>query len=344
MNDLKTGIVYDDIFLEHNQIGHPENRKRLEAILAELNSSGLMEKIKHLNTRSASVEELKMCHSEEYINYVQNDCLKGGGNLDADTYANQFSFKSAAVAVGSLIDAVNDVINDNLMNAFALLRPPGHHALSNSSMGFCIFGNVAIAAKVALQNSKINRVAIIDIDVHHGNGTQALVEDDPKILYVSTHQSPFYPGTGSIKEIGLGDSEGMLLNIPLPPLVSDDGFKEIYTQVVLPKIERFKPDLLIVSAGYDAHWDDPLANMGLSLYGYFWISQQLNEIASKLCNSKIVFVLEGGYNLKVISAGVANSIRVLLGLKVSDDSLGKSPYTAPDISNIIKKLVTTHQL
>ena len=344
MKSLKTGILYDKIFLKHDQAGHPESRKRLESILAELNSSGLLEKTELLKPRSATLEELKLCHPEEYINNVWSFCTKGGGSLDADTYTNQSSYDASVAAVGSLIDGVNDVINNRVKNVFALLRPPGHHALSNKSMGFCIFGNVAIAAKAALRNSQISRVAIVDIDVHHGNGTQALVGDEPDILYVSTHQFPFYPGTGSMKEIGTGNSEGSLLNVPLPASVNDDGFKEVYNEIIIPKIERYKPELLIISAGYDAHWDDPLANMGLSLSGYSWISQQLYELAVKHCNSKIIFVLEGGYNLGALSIGVANSVRVLLGSKDFDDPLGKSPFTQPDISVLTKELKAIHQL
>ncbi len=344
MSDLKTGIVYEKIFLAHDLPGHPENSKRLQAIITELNESGLWDLTTKLIARSAAIDELKLCHSEKYINHVKKFCEDGGGYLDADTYTSEYSYEAAVIAVGGLIDLVKQVIDGKLKNGFALLRPPGHHALSSRSMGFCLFGNVAIAAKAALQSSKIDKVAIVDIDVHHGNGTQALVEDDPNILYVSTHQFPFYPGTGSIKEIGKGESKGTLINVPLPALVSDDGFKEVYKEIILPKIEKFKPDLLIISAGYDAHWDDPLANMGLNLSGYFWISQQLNDIATKLCRSKIVFALEGGYHLRVLSTGVANSIRVLLGLIDFNDPLGKSPFTEPDISYLIKELKIIHQL
>jgi len=344
MKNLKTGIVYDKIFLAHDLPGHPENSKRLQAIITELNESGLWDLTTKLITRSATTDELRLCHSEEYINHVKNFCENGGGYLDADTYTNEYSYNAALIAVGGLVDLVEQVVDGKLKNGFALLRPPGHHALVNRSMGFCIFGNVAIAAKAALLSSKINKVAIVDIDVHHGNGTQALVENDLNILYASTHQFPFYPGTGSIKEVGKGGSKGTLLNVPLPALVSDDGFKEVYKEIILPKIENFKPDILLISAGYDAHWDDPLANMGLSLSGYFWISQQLKEIAEKLCSSRIVFVLEGGYNLKVLSAGVVNSIRVLSGIEDFNDPLGKSPYSEPNVSNLIKELRTIHKL
>lgn len=341
---MKTGIVYNKIFLEHDQAGHPENSKRLEAIVKELQSSGLWAMTEHLNSSAASIEELKLCHSEEYIKYVERYCMQGGGYLDPDTYANEFSFEATVSAVGSLNNLVEEVIDGKLKNGFALLRPPGHHALSNRSMGFCLFGNVAIAAKWALQKKEINKVAIVDIDVHHGNGTQALTEDDPNILYISTHQYPFYPGTGGLKEIGKGDSEGTILNIPFPPQVSDDGFKRIYDEIVLAKLKKFHPDLLLVSAGYDAHWDDPLANMGLSLAGYSWISNRLIDVAEEFCDSRIIFALEGGYNLKVLSVGVANTIRALLGLKNFEDPLGKSPDNEPDITSLMKELKQIHQL
>jgi acetoin utilization deacetylase AcuC-like enzyme len=341
---MRTGLVYDQIFLAHDQPGHPEGSKRLEAIVTELKSSGLWEKATHLKNRFALVEEINYCHSKEYINYIKTFCEEGGGNLDADTYANKYSYKAAITAAGSLIDLVDTVLTGKLDNGFALLRPPGHHALSNRSMGFCVFGNVAIAAKAALKNSKIKKVAIVDIDVHHGNGTQALVENDSNILYVSTHQYPFYPGTGSITEIGKGDSEGKLLNVPLPPSVGNNGFTRIYNEIIVPKIEKFHPDLLLISAGYDAHWDDPLAEMGLSLSGYTWISKKLIETAKKVCDSKIIFALEGGYNLKVLSMGVANSLRALLGLEDFVDQLGKSSVQEPDISGLINELKKTHQL
>jgi len=344
MKNVKTGLIYDKIFLAHDLPGHPENSKRLRAVVSELKESGLWELTTQSESRNASDSELRLCHSEEYVNYVKKFCEDGGGYLDADTYTNKYSYEAALIAVGSLIDLVRQVVDGKLKNGFALLRPPGHHALSVRSMGFCLFGNIAIAAKAALQHSNINRVTIVDIDVHHGNGTQALVGDDPDILYVSTHQYPFYPGTGNMKEIGKGKSEGSLLNVPLPASVNDDGFKDLYSEIIIPKIERFNPDLLLISAGYDAHWDDPLANMGLSLSGYFWISQQLNELAVRLCNSKIIFALEGGYNLEALSTGVANSVRVLLGSEDFNDPIGKSPYTQPDISGLIKELKAIHQL
>ncbi len=297
---MQTGIVYNSIFLKHDQPGHPETAKRLESIVDILNEKKLFEKIKLINPHSADANEISICHSIEYINYVKEFCEKGGGYLDPDTYANKNSFSAATTAVGSSIDLTLAIIKGEKKNGFALLRPPGHHALTNKSMGFCLFGNIAIAAKIALTQIGIEKVAIVDFDVHHGNGTQELIGDDPNILFISTHQYPYYPGTGSIHETGKGNAEGTILNIPLQAGVGDDGCKLFYEKIVIPSIERFNPDLILVSAGYDAHWEDPLANLNLSLTGYNWISNKLIDTAKKISNDKIVFFLEGGYNLEVL--------------------------------------------
>lgn len=344
MNTSTTGITFDPIFLKHDQPGHPENAKRLESIIFGLQEKRLLEKVKHINSRSAEIDEIAICHKKEYVEYVKEFCEKGGGYFDPDTYSNQHSFTAAATAVGSSIDLTKAVINGELKNGFALLRPPGHHALANRSMGFCLFGNIAIAAKVTLTQSGVSKVAIVDFDVHHGNGTQALIGDDPNILFISSHQYPFYPGTGSSREIGTGAAEGTIVNIPLQAGVGDEGFKIVYEKIVIPSLERFKPDIILVSVGYDAHWDDPLANLNLSLTGYNWISQELIKSAEKICNSKIVFFLEGGYNLQVLSDGVANTIRGLLGIEFFEDPLGKPNDEEPDIERVINELIRIHRL
>jgi len=341
---MNTGIVYDPVFLKHEQPGHPETAKRLESILAGLKEKGLLEKVKQIKSRQAETKEITLCHSNDYVEFVKDFCQKGGGYLDPDTYSNKFSFLAAATSVGSAIDLTKSVIIGNLKNGFALLRPPGHHALSNRSMGFCLFGNIAIATKNALTQSGINKVAVVDFDVHHGNGTQALIGDDPNILFISTHQYPFYPGTGGIREIGEGNAEGTVVNIPLPAKVGDVEFQLIFENVIIPSLEKFSPDLILVSAGYDAHWDDPLADLNLSLAGYDWISRKLNQSAEKICSGKIVFFLEGGYNLQVLSSGVANSIRALLGIEDSEDPLGRISHQEPNIERIIKELISIHKL
>ncbi|HSW55803.1 MAG TPA: histone deacetylase, partial [Ignavibacteriaceae bacterium] len=309
-----------------------------------LKEKRLLEKVNMLKSRTAEFDEIAICHKKEYVEYAKEYCEKGGGYFDPDTYSNINSFLAAATAVGSSVDLTKAVINGELKNGFALLRPPGHHALADRSMGFCLFGNIAIAAKVALTQPGIKRVAIVDFDVHHGNGTQSLVGDDPNILFISSHQYPFYPGTGSIREIGTGAAERTIINIPLQAGVGDNGFKIIYEKVVIPSLEKFKPDIILISAGYDAHWEDPLANLNLSLTGYNWISRELIKSAEKICNSKIVFFLEGGYNLEVLCNGVANTIRGLLGIELFDDPLGKPNEEEPNIERVINELIKIHSL
>ena len=344
MNQLKTGIVFDPVFLKHNQSGHPENAKRLDAILTGLKESELIEKLIQVKSRFAEIEELLFCHAEEYVKHLKKFCEAGGGYLDPDTYANEYSFDAASTVVGSSIDLTKAVINGELNNGFALLRPPGHHALSNRSMGFCLFGNISIAAKAALKQQGIERVAIVDFDVHHGNGTQALVGDDANILFISSHQYPFYPGTGSIREIGKGEAESTVINIPLQAGVGDNGFKKIYEEIVFPALRKFNPNLILVSAGFDAHWDDPLANLNLSLTGYNWISRELIKCANEICSGKIIFFLEGGYNLDVLRYGVTNAISGLIGIDAFDDPLGASKITEPDINKLINELSQIHKL
>ena len=238
MNELLTGIVYNPIFLEHDQPGHPENSKRLVSVMKRLEENKLLQKVKQLESRVAETNEIAICHTQEYVQYVKEFSEKGGGYFDPDTYSNKYSFIAAAIAVGSSIDLTKAVIKGELKNGFALLRPPGHHAISTKSMGFCLFGNIAIAAKVAITKIGISKVAIVDFDVHHGNGTQALVGDDPNILFISSHQYPFYPGTGSIHEIGNGEAEGTIINIPLQQGVGDEGFKTIYENLIIPALRE----------------------------------------------------------------------------------------------------------
>lgn len=341
---MSTGIVFDQIFLKHDQPGHPEHSGRLRAIIDELESSGFWNKFVHLKTRMASKQELRLCHTEEYINNVKTFCENGGGYLDADTYSNKYSYTAAATAVGSSLNLTSSIIKGELKNGFALLRPPGHHALANRAMGFCLFGNIAIAAKNALTKPGVRKVAIVDFDVHHGNGTQALVGEEPNILFISTHQYPFYPGTGRITEIGTGDAEGTIVNIPFQAGVGDEGFKIVYENIVIPAVERFQPDLILVSAGYDAHRDDPLANMNLTLAGFDWITGKLIRTAEKVSSGKIIFFLEGGYNLKALRLGVANTLRSLLGLENYPDISGNNISNEPDVTKPIEELKRIHQL
>jgi len=341
---MATGYVYEDIFLQHTMPGHPENAKRLAAIMDYLTDQQLLPQLSNVPSRMATPDELMYGHHPRYIELVEETCRWGGGMLDADTYTNELSFEAASHAVGGLIDLTTAVVRGELQNGFALVRPPGHHAVPGRAMGFCLFGTVAIAARAARRDLKLERIAIVDFDVHHGNGTQAILNEDPDILFVSSHQYPFYPGTGAIDEIGVGQAERTIVNLPLSVMTGDEGFKKLYGDFVFPVLRRFSPELILISAGFDAHWNDPLANIGLTLKGYHWLVQGLIALAHELCEGRIVFTLEGGYNLDVLAPGVGNVFRALLGQSEPDDPIGVSPWTEPDVSTLLAQLKEVHRI
>ncbi len=342
---MPTGFVFEEIFFKHNLAGHPENANRLVAIFRYLKEHNLLSALTRLPSRPATEEELLRCHHPYYIELVERVSREGGGRLDADTYTNEFSYDAARHAAGGLVELVSAVIDGTLGNAFALVRPPGHHAVPMQAMGFCLFGTVAIAARAAQAEKGLARIAIIDFDVHHGNGTQDILDDDPTILFVSSHQYPFYPGTGGLEEIGVGKGKGTKVNIPLVPHTGDAGFERLYGEVVVPLIRRFQPELILVSAGFDAHWQDPLADIGLSLAGYHKLCHSLIDLAAELCDGRIVFTLEGGYNLDVLAPGVGNTFRALMASKATcDDPIGAHPYAEPDVSGLLGQLKKIHKL
>jgi len=341
---MNTGYVYDPIFLKHTYPGHPEGAQRLKAIHQALEQAGLWSALQQLSSRAATEDELSYIHPLAYQNRVKFLSQRGGGFLDPDTYTTAASYQAAAAAAGSLIDLSMAVVDGRLHNGFALVRPPGHHATIDQGMGFCLFSNVAIAAKAVQQQGGVERVAIIDFDVHHGNGTQDALYEDPDVLFFSTHQYPYYPGTGRADELGWGKARGTTVNFPLPVGVGDEGFKQLYQEILVPILRRFQPQLILVSAGYDAHWDDPLAQLGLTLTGLAWISQTLIALANEICQGKIVFSLEGGYNLEVLGHGVSNSIRALLNQTDFTDPIGQSPWPEPDLTTYLKEMKKLHHL
>ncbi|MBN1219920.1 MAG: histone deacetylase [Anaerolineae bacterium] len=341
---MPTGYVFDEIFTRHNFPGHPENASRLMAVMSYLDENGILSELTLVPSRPATREELESCHRGGYIDFVEEVSRTGGGMLDPDTYTNQFSYEAALCAAGGLIDLTAAVVSGHLDNGFALVRPPGHHATPERAMGFCLFGNVAIAARSACRAMGLKRVAIVDFDVHHGNGTQAILNDDPAVLFISTHQYPFYPGTGDLTETGIDEAKGTKVNIPLRAKTGDEGFKHLFHEVVFPILRRFKPELMLVSIGFDCHWKDPLANIELSLTGYHWLCQSLSDLAAELCKGRIVFTLEGGYDLEVLAPGVGNVFRVLLGDPDFHDDLGESFWAEADVSRLVSDLKRIHDL
>jgi acetoin utilization deacetylase AcuC-like enzyme len=343
---MATGIVYDPIYLEHDLRGHPENQERLKAILRVLRERHMLERLSPVAAEPVSMERLERCHSRSYVEVVERVARSGGGHLDADTYVRSRSYEAALMAAGGVVEAVRAVLDGEVENVFALVRPPGHHAMRSRGMGFCLFNNVAVAARYALAERGLERVLIVDFDVHHGNGTQAEFGGDPAVMYISTHQYPYYPGTGDWNETGEGDGAGSVVNIPLSGGVGDDGFARILAEVVEPAAWRFQPQLLLVSAGYDAHWDDPLAYMQLSIGGYAAIARALKDLAAELCGGRLVFTLEGGYHLEALAYSVLNTFAVLLGDENWQlvDPLGPSPRSERAVDDVIARLRQVHDL
>jgi acetoin utilization deacetylase AcuC-like enzyme len=343
---MATGYVYDPIFLEHNYPGHPEGSQRLTHIWARLEQSDLLPALTPIPARPVDEALLHAVHAPDYVEQVKRVAGRGGGHLDMDTYVARRSYDAALMAAGGLVEAIGAVLDGTVRNAFALIRPPGHHALHDRGMGFCLFNNVAIAARYALDVRGLDRVLIVDFDVHHGNGTQDTFFDTDSVLFFSTHQYPFYPGSGHWKERGVGRGEGYTVNVPLPYGVGDEGFRTVFQQVLYPIARRYQPQIILVSAGFDAHWNDPLAALHLSLAGYNTLCHMLGEMADELCEGRLVYTLEGGYHLDVLAHAAANTFRTLLGRHYDQcsDPFGPSPYDEQPVDDIVAHLRTFHSI
>lgn len=343
---MKTGYAYDPIYLKHDTGQHCESAGRLEAIISYLEQTGLTEQLTLIKPRAASIEELALVHDKQYIDGVRAVVQRGGGWLDPDTVTSPGSYDAAIYAAGGAIRAVESVLTGEVQNAFALVRPPGHHATVDRAMGFCLFNNIAIAARYALTKHGLERVAIIDFDVHHGNGTQEAFYSDPQVLYVSTHEYPFYPGSGSTRETGTGAGKGTTVNIPMPAGCGDSQYLQVFDRIIVPVVRRFSPQLILCSVGYDVHWADTLASMDVSVSGIARMVESIKGLADELCNGRLVLSLEGGYNLGALAASVKATFDVLLGKTNVEDPLGPAPerYSSPDIANLVESVKEIHNL
>ncbi len=287
---------------------HPEHRGRLDAAVAGVDEAGLGEAAVWRIPELASTADISRVHDLVYVEAVEAFCRAGGGQLDPDTSVTPGSWATALRSAGAVLQAIDALRGGECDVAFAAGRPPGHHAVRDRAMGFCIFNNAAVgAARIAAGGE---RVAIVDWDVHHGNGTQDMFYDDPRVLYVSTHQSPLYPGTGLLRETGAGEGEGTNLNLPFPPGTAGDTFRAAFDTVVMPVIERFAPDWLIISAGFDAHRNDPLAELQLTSADY---ADMANRLKSLVPARRVLAVLEGGYDLEALTYGVGSTLSALVG-------------------------------
>jgi acetoin utilization deacetylase AcuC-like enzyme len=306
---MKTGLVTSDTYQNHNTgEGHPEKIDRVTAVIdnfKKLDNKSLLWKKPSKFNRSL----LEITHNSEYINFVEESFPKKGLSfLDGDTIISPGSKEATSDAVGSIITAIDGVQNNEFKNAFCAVRPPGHHAEKNKAMGFCIYNNVAVGANYLVDKYKLNKIAIIDFDVHHGNGTQDIFYDNEKVLYISTHQFPYYPGSGTEQEKGKHNN---IFNIPLPAGTTSEEYLNAY-EFVLKKISEFKPEFILLSAGFDAHKDDPLAQFQLESKDFYKITKRTLELSKLYCNGKVVSILEGGYDLLALQKCTEMHVNALI--------------------------------
>jgi acetoin utilization deacetylase AcuC-like enzyme len=306
---MKTGLITSDTYQNHNTgDGHPEKIDRVTAVIdnfKKLDNKNLVWKKPSKFNRSL----LEITHNSDYINFVERSFPKKGFSfLDGDTIVSPGSKEATSDAIGSIITAIDGVQNNEFKNAFCAVRPPGHHAEKNKAMGFCIYNNVAVGANYLIDKYRLNKIAIIDFDVHHGNGTQDIFYNNEKVLYISTHQYPFYPGSGTEQEKGKYNN---IFNIPLPAGTTSEEYLNAY-EYVLKKIDAFKPEFILLSAGFDAHKDDPLAQFQLESKDFYEITKRTLELSKLYCDGKVVSILEGGYDLLALQESTEMHVKALL--------------------------------
>jgi acetoin utilization deacetylase AcuC-like enzyme len=297
----RTALIADRRYLDYYAGRmHPERPERVAVMIdmaARLNRPDL----KLYAPRAASLAEIELCHREGYVAAVEHTATLERSNFDPDTHTSPATFKTATLAAGGVLTAVEAVMAGEAHNAFAIVRPPGHHALANRAMGFCFFNNVAIAAAALLANHGLKRVLILDWDVHHGNGTQELFYASPQVLYMSLHQYPFYPGSGLFEEVGAGAGAGYTVNVPLPASFGDDEYLRAFDDLLMPIAHQFNPDFILISAGFDCHFRDPLGGMRVTERGFLAMARRMKRLAAECCGGRLVAALEGGYDLKALA-------------------------------------------
>lgn len=335
---MTTAYITHPRYVEHHLPEHPEHAGRIRAVWRRIDEDAQLAVLKRLPATPATREQVLLAHDTGYFDLLERTSqMDRTARLDADTYVNPVSFEIALLAAGGMITAVDAVAGGSADHALAVVRPPGHHAVAGRGMGFCLFNNAAVAARYAQRAHGLDRVAIVDYDVHHGNGTNDIFYDDPSVLFISLHQYPLYPMQGLVQETGAGDGEGFTVNLPLPAGCGDAAYARAFSEVVIPALVRFRPQLVIVSAGHDAHWMDPLAGMNLSLAGIAHLNAELNRAAQEVAGGRIVYCMEGGYNLDALGYGWRNIARQLLGL-APDDPLGPAPASRePDINALLNQ-------
>ncbi|MGC9043609.1 MAG: histone deacetylase family protein [Myxococcota bacterium] len=335
---MKTALVRSELFIRHSAGDyHPESPERLIDIYKEIQP--LLERITEIPIREATVDELSKVHTTGYIDLI-NKLRDKDFSLDADTSGNRYSAETAFIAAGSSIEIAMRIARCEFENGFALIRPPGHHAESSRAMGFCIFNNIAVAAANLIHLGLSKKVLIVDWDIHHGNGTQRSFYRRDDILYFSTHLYPYYPGTGYFDETGEERGEGYTINVPLTPHRTDEDFLYIFNELLLPVADKFQPDIILISAGYDIYYKDPLGSMKVTEEGFYKITEFFKFLANKYTNNRLCLFLEGGYNTRGVAKSVYRTIESLLNDKIEPPRI-ESP--SEEVSGIVKKVKSSNK-
>jgi acetoin utilization deacetylase AcuC-like enzyme len=323
---------------EHKYPDHPERPGRLDILEPMLNSFGA----ERVEAVRAAEDDLMQVHPAQMIHELQQACAEGPGIIDyAPTFVTQTSYEDALLAAGGVLTCARAVMNGDAQNGFAIIRPPGHHAEPDHAMGFCLFSNIAIATKDLLAKG-MQRVMVIDYDAHHGNGTQACLLNEDRAGFISTHQWGIYPGSGWLEDAP--HARNRLVNVPLPAYAGDVTFSRIANEVFRPMVQNFQPEMLLVSAGFDSHWNDPITSLGLSTRGFYDISKKLVEMAGEYCNGKILFVLEGGYDPHNVANGVAAVFDALTNRPLGNEAGDASPYKEPDFESRLEEIKKRHTI
>jgi len=342
----QTGYVYDPLYLDHYTAFHPECPERLEKIMSKLSETKILDYIQSIPPRPATIEEVAMVHTPSHIEGIRKICLNGGGNLDPDTYTSGRSYDAALLAAGGLMCAVDKVMEGRFRNTFALVRPPGHHAMPDRAMGFCLFNNAAIAACYLEKTYGLERILIVDWDVHHGNGTEFIFYNTSKVLYFSVHQGWIYPGTGWKNDVGKGEGEGFTINVPLEARMGDIEYETVFQEILYPAAVQYKPQFVLISAGQDSHHSDPIGAMRLTSQGFENLTKIVMNIADKCCDGRITATLEGGYNLEGQALSVAAIFNALSGLNFNvheDTGFKRTTTISPMFMNDINEVKKIHE-
>ncbi len=329
----RTAIVADRAYMAHapGRV-HPERPERIAALI-QMTEQLSRPRLKRFAPRAASTAELRLCHGAEYIRSVERSATVERFDFDADTHSSPQTWETARLAAGGVLTATEAVADGEADNGFAIVRPPGHHARPDRAMGFCFFNNVAIAAEWLVENRGFNRVLVVDWDVHHVNGTQEMFYDSSKVLYMSSHQYPFYPGTGWFDEVGAGVGRGFTINAPLPATFGDNEYLHIFDELFIPVARQFKPEFVLISAGFDCHHRDPLGGMRVTEDGFTAMARRMTALAAECCGGKIVAVLEGGYDLQALAEGA----RAVINEFGRDGEAVVSPPNSPRSAPILDR-------